>query len=235
MLQIGICDDSVEARFSLVILLERIFENRNIEYNIYEFSHGEGFLKWYGKNIGKIDLLFLDIEMAEMDGMEVAKKIRELNSNMLIVFITNFPDYVFDGYSVNALGYLMKPPKEDILDDIITRSLTSLYRDSDNIYIIKNIDGLYKIPKENILYFYSEKRQVYCVTLDKSYIFYAKLDKVKNDLEDDFVRIHQRYLVNPKHIELIKTDFVYINNMALPISRSYQKEAISILSRKIIE
>lgn len=235
MLQIGICDDSLESRFAILVSLEKILEERNIEYNIYEFSHGEGFLKWYIKNAGKIDLLFLDIEMAEMDGMEVAKKIREKNTNIQLVFVTNFPNYVFDGYTVDALGYIMKPAKKEQLNEIITRAITNLYKKSEEIYIIQNKDGMYKIPMDNILYFYSEKRQVYCVTSDNKYGFYSKLDEVVENINDDFVRIHQRYLINSKHIDLIKTEFVYINDEALPVSRSYQKEIIPILTRKIIE
>ena len=76
MLRIGICDDSAEARLSLHAMLERLLEKRAVESRIYEFSSGEGLLGWMEKHTGEIDLVFLDIEMGGMNGMEAAKALR---------------------------------------------------------------------------------------------------------------------------------------------------------------
>ena len=73
MLRIGICDDSAEARLSLHAMLERLLEKRAVESRIYEFSSGEGLLGWMEKHTGEVDLVFLDIEMGGMNGMEAAK------------------------------------------------------------------------------------------------------------------------------------------------------------------
>ena len=102
MLRIGICDDSAEARLSLHAMLERLLEKRAVESQIYEFSSGEGLLGWMEKHTGEVDLVFLDIEMGGMNGMETAKALRAQSDTLQLVFVTGYTDFVFDGYSVGA-------------------------------------------------------------------------------------------------------------------------------------
>ncbi|WP_101773654.1 LytR/AlgR family response regulator transcription factor [Peptostreptococcus faecalis] len=235
MINIGICDDSQEARFLLSVTLERILDKKNIKYNIYEFSSGERFLKWFNKYENRLDLLFLDIEMLGIDGMDTAKRIREFNSLVQIVFVTSHPTYVFDGYSVGALGYIMKPAKETQVEDALERAIFALNKNKIDVYVIKNIDGIYKIPKHAILFFYSEKRTIVCVTKDNNYTFYAKLDNVEEEVSMPFVRIHQRYLVNADLVDRINIDSVSIGGEELPISRSYKEKAVLELSRSLLK
>lgn len=134
MLRIGICDDNSEARFALRSSLERITERRSIETVIYEFSSGENTLKWLHSRAGETDILFLDIEMSGIDGMETARKIRQTDSTLVIIFVTGYSDYVFDGYSVNALDYIMKPASSERLDAVLTRALGALHIQTDDIF-----------------------------------------------------------------------------------------------------
>ena len=108
MLRIAMCDDETEAREALYLLLDQELHEES-EQIVYEFSTGTAAANWLQKHPGEIDLLFLDVEMDGMNGMETAKKIRTFDQNLLIVFVTGFADYVFDGYSVGAMDYLMKP------------------------------------------------------------------------------------------------------------------------------
>lgn len=234
MLRIGICDDSKEASFLTYIGVEKILENRNIEFAIFEFPCGEDFLKWHKNNQHTMDLLFLDIEMPGLNGMETARKIREYNNFLQIVFVTSHPDFVFEGYSVNAMGYLLKPAKEKNLNDIITRSLEFLQKNDDDIFLLKNIDGVYRISKKDIIYFYSKGRKIICVTSEREYEFYDKLNNIENSIGNSFIRIHQSYLVNSKAVTQVNADTVYIDNIKLPISRSYKEEAIIKLSRNLL-
>ena len=122
MLRIGICDDVQEARFSLRCTLERVLEMRNMEAQFYEFSAGEWLLRWLNSHAGELDLVFLDMEMGQMDGIVTAQKLRAADDGLQIVFVTAYADRVFDVFSVGALGYLMKPPKSEQLEDILTRT-----------------------------------------------------------------------------------------------------------------
>lgn len=171
MLQIGVCDDSQDARLTLRSALERLLEKREIQYRTYEFSSGEGLLGWMGKHQAELDLVFLDIEMKELNGMETAHRLRQADSGLQLVFVTGYTDYVYDGYAVGALGYLLKPTKPQQLDDILTRALSALCRDINEVFVCRNGEVSYRIGRKDILYFASDRRQVQCVTAARSYTF----------------------------------------------------------------
>ena len=122
MLRIAICDDSQDARLSLRGALEQALDRQSRQGSIYEFSSGEGLLRWLEKHTGELDLVFLDMEMGELDGMETAKQLRQSYGDLQLVFVTAYADRVFEGYSVSALAYIMKPPKPRQLDEVLGRS-----------------------------------------------------------------------------------------------------------------
>ncbi|MDO5574631.1 MAG: LytTR family DNA-binding domain-containing protein [bacterium] len=237
MLQIGICDDQQQARLALQWALERLLERRAIQGQIYKFSSGEGLLGWIKKHPAELDLVFLDIEMSKINGMDTARKLRKSDIGLQLVFVSGYVDYVYDGYSVGALGYLLKPAKERQLDDILTRALSALYRNSNEVYVCRNGDSFYRIPRINILYFASDKRQIHCVTNECTYTFYGKLDEVEQELSNGgFVRIHQRYLVRAGAVEHMDSSEVTLRGgHRLSISRSCQTTAMAALTRALLE
>jgi len=235
MLRIGICDDEQDMRFALLCKLERILEVRGIACEIYEFSSGVRLIGWYAKHAGLLDLIFLDIEMDGLSGMETAKKLRGYDKNLQMVFVTGHADYVFDGYAVGALDYLMKPPANPRLNDLLSRAMAALHMSSEDVYLCRNSEGTYRIPKASILYFSSDKRQVTCVTRGRSYTFYAKLDEVGGEVGHGFVRVHQRYLVNVAAVERITRTGLQVAGASLPVSRAYQKEALLVLTRALLD
>ena len=98
---------------------------------------------------------------------------------MQIVFVTGYTDYVFDGYTVGALGYVLKPPQQAQIDDVLTRAMAALFRQAEQVFVCQNRDGMYRIPKSTIRYFCSDRRQVTCVTDTRRVAFYARLDEVE--------------------------------------------------------
>ena len=196
MIRIAICDDELEARENLRFQLEKIINEKQEEI-VYEFSGVGSAVRWLGSHPGEIDLLFLDVEMSDLNGMETARRIREFNRELKIVFVTGYRDYVFDGYKVGALDYVMKPAETKRLRGILDRAAELLLQESSRMFSFKNSDGTYRLPFSEIAFFYSDRRLVTVVTEKKEYTFYGKLDEVERRTEE-FVRIHQRYLVNPK-------------------------------------
>ena len=120
MLRIGICDDQTEARDALRFQLEKVLREES-EQIVYEFSTGESAVRWLKKHPGEIDLLFLDVEMKGINGMEAAGQIREFDREICLVFVTGYTDYVFEGYRVNALDYVIKPVGADRLWEVLER------------------------------------------------------------------------------------------------------------------
>ena len=235
MLRIGICDDSADARIALRAALERALDRRKGEGTFFEFSSGEGLLRWMEKHAGELDLVFLDIEMGELDGMETARRLRLADEGLQLVFVTGYTDYVFDGYSVGALGYLMKPPQPDRLDEVLDRGLEARLRDGDKAFLCRSGETMYRIPKKSILYFASDRRQVSCVAAARTYTFYGKLDEVERDVGEGFVRIHQRYLVRSAAVDRLEGSQVFIGEEALPVSRACRSAALAALARTALE
>ena len=232
MLRIGICDDVYDARLVLRAALERVLENRKAQGQFYEFSSGEGLLRWLETHTGELDLVFLDMEMGDLDGMETARRLRAADSGLQLVFVTGYADHVFDGYSVGALAYLLKPPKAEQLEAVLDRAQAALYRELDKAYICRSGDTLYRIPVQNILYFTSDRRQVTCVTAGREVTFYGKLDAVAEEVGAQFVRIHQRFLVRVKAVDRLEGgEIVLQNGQRLPVSRSCQQAALMALTR----
>ena len=235
MLRIGICDDSADARIALRAALERALDRRKGEGTFFEFSSGEGLLRWMEKHAGELDLVFLDIEMGELDGMETARRLRSADEGLQLVFVTGYTDYVFDGYSVGALGYLMKPPKPDQLDEVLDRGLEARLRDGDKAFLCRSGETMYRIPKKSILYFASDRRQVSCVAAARTYTFYGKLDEVERAVGEGFVRVHQRYLVRSAAVDRLEGSQVFIGEEALPVSRACRSAALAALARSALE
>lgn len=236
MLRIGICDDLADARLVLRSALERILENKKIQGQFFEFSSGETLLRWYDHHAGELDVVFLDMELHELDGMETARRLRAADAGLQLVFVTGYADHVFDGYSVGALGYLMKPPKQEQLAQVLDRAQAALIRDLDRAYICRSGDTHYRIPIANILCFVSDRRQVTCVTAGRDYTFYGKLDAVAAEVGDGFVRIHQRYLVRAGAVDRMEgSEVVLRDGQRLPVSRSCQSSALLALTRAELE
>lgn len=233
MLRIGICDDEITARDTLRLMVERLLKEDDGKV-IYDFSSGEGVVKWLAKHSGELDLLFLDVELGGISGMEAAKQIRQQDTNLMLVFVTGYADFVFDGYAVGAMDYLVKPIKEDKLSQVLARAQKLLEFRQPQIFIVQNSEGLYRIAKKEILYLYSDKRLVKVFTEIREYSFYGKLDEVESSLGPSFVRIHQRYLVRAGAVSKIEKSNMTVGDTRLPISRAMQKSAMTALARNMI-
>lgn len=236
MLRIGICDDESDVRDSLRFQLEKLLDEKT-EQIVYEFSDGLVASNWVKNHPGEIDLLFLDIEMQKQNGMETAKIIREYDKNIAFAFVTGYTEYVYEGYEVEAIGYFIKPISLKQLHTLLERMRKKLREnDKDDFYCFKNTDGTYRLSKKDIFYLESDKRQIHIKTLSQDYVIYGKLDDIAKDFADDsFIRIHNRYLVNSRHVEHIGTDSLFIHSEKLPFSRSHKKEAIQTLAKQMVK
>lgn len=202
---------------------------------MYEFTSGVNAEKWLRKYPGQIDLLFLDVEMSGMNGMETAERIRTFDENLLIVFVTGYQDYVFDGYRVGALDYVIKPVGLQRLREVYDRVKHILKERLQETFIVKNSDGIYRFHYEEILYFYSDRRLVKLVTLRGIYPFYEKLDALEKNGEifcADSSEISGEW-EKVTHIGRTSLDILGQNRemQNLPISRALKETATTKLAR----
>ncbi len=234
VLRIGICDDDSAARESLQLACERILRDRSGEVQVFAFSSGEGVLRWLEKHPDELDVLFLDIEMGGISGMDTARRIRAQGRNLVLVFVTGFADYVFDGYSVNALDYLLKPCRDSKLRGVLQRALGQLHQHAPETFTVKNAEGMFRVEKSKIRYLKSDKRVITLVTDERAYSYYGKLDDAETELGEGFIRLHQRYLARAGAIERIEGASAWVCGEALPISRANHQKALLIFARNML-
>ena len=170
------------------------------------------------------------INKLKMNGIEVAKRLRESGYQGIIVFLTAFREYVFRGYEVRALNYLLKPVKENTLFLCLDEIAKEL---SNNTYIYRNKQEIVSIPYADILTFSSRLHYVDILTVDgKCYEQMSTLNKIIVHLPSEFIRTHRSYIVNMAHIYRITSGTIELSNhLTTQIARSYSKDVISAFAK----
>jgi len=211
-IKIAICDDELihieNIRYMLPDLEMDIYTNPNL---LFETVRG-------GK---EYDVIFLDIMMPGIDGISLARELREINDDAIIVFITSKIEFMQTGYEVRAFRYLLKDQISDGLKKVWADIETELVAKKDEYFIYEFGQQVYRRSYREIIYFESSLRRVTIHTKNNADIFYGKLDDIEKD-SPLFVRIHKSFLVNKKHIRGISADTVILSNgEVLPVSRRY--------------
>lgn len=229
MLKIAVCDDDGYFRVQMKEILEQYLINRGIVFEIDLFTSGENFLNM-GIEIINYKVVFLDINMDELDGIMTAKKIREVSKDIFIVFVTAFVNYTIEGYKVDAVRYILKNNRT--LAETVYECMDAMREKMDYTVIFKSFDfieGRKKISLERLLYIESRLHRLeFYIMQDKieKYALYGKLDKIEAMLADhNFVRIHQSFLVNMKYIKKLSRYTVLLSNgVELCVPRARYKE-----------
>lgn len=202
-LNIAVCDDEKYYRTHIKKLLTEYLQKEDVFFQIGEFSDGKDFCE-EESNFWKYDIIFLDIEMGSMNGMETAHTIRAKNKKMDIVFITVMQDYVFEGYRVGAARYIMKTDLEVLLPECLEALLKSEKYCGQQMEF-SFIGGKRKLFLKDLLYIESDSHRLNFVKEEEVLHLYGKISELERKLSDyNFIRCHQSFLVNPEHIDRIK-------------------------------
>ena len=232
-MKIAICDDDRQLRKDLRRLVEVQLDLMALTYEIEEYESGISLLEHIDKK--EPDILFLDIEMPGMGGMDTAKALRNLEKKMLIIFITAYPDYVFQGYEVHAFHYILKPYEKTKLKEVLENAVKELSAMEEQFYMVQQKSGVLRLSLREIAYFKSDKRNVCAIRKNGEQIsFYEKLDAVEAELPDFFQRIHNRYLVNMHYISRVESSSCICNSEELPVSRTYKQPLAVAFARTML-
>ncbi|WP_195938144.1 LytR/AlgR family response regulator transcription factor [Romboutsia sp. 1001713B170131_170501_G6] len=222
MIRVAICEDEKDTQLLIEDYIHNILKNINIEYEIQKYNLGEELLE---SNLKDIDILLLDIQMGQINGMDTARKIREVDNKMEIIFITSLIDYVQEGYEVRAYRYLLKPIELEELKKHILACIKEI--ENKNSYIlIKNKSNTYKIYSNEIKYIEVQKKNMLIHTINKNLDVRYSLEKIEKDINlDKFVRCHKSFLVNLSYVENIKSNTIILESgEEVPVSRYRYKE-----------
>ena len=215
--RIAICDDEqnqIEYLTSVVSAWSK--ENGHI-CEICTFPSAEAFLFVYEDN-SAYDILLLDVEMKNITGIELAKRIRKDNNRAEIIFITSHFEFVGEGYEVDALHYLIKPISADKLLQVLTKAAEKLSVEPPSVVITCEGQTV-KLYESDILYVESFLHYIVIHTQNNEYKIKESISVFEEELSDDFYRIHRSYIASLKHITRISRTSVNIGKIELPLSR----------------
>jgi DNA-binding LytR/AlgR family response regulator len=199
--------------------------------DIRTYGSGEKlFVDW--EIVAKYHVLFLDIRLPGLNGMQIAEMLRAAKVAIPIVFLTNAAEYAVQGYEVQALYYLLKPVLPAQLDRCMEQVLAHSQSDSD--YLMLPVDGVWhRIPQQEILYCDVNGHYVQLHTLTNTYSCRMTISDLKSQLSSSFFRCHRSVIVNSRHIHMMRgKELVLCDNRILPVSDTYYEDALSCLFRK---
>ena len=227
--KIAICDDLAPDRNYLSSLCETWSRHNRYHIQISKFTSAENFLFYYAEK-KDFDILLLDIEMGAMDGVTMARKLRQDNQTVQIIFITGYSDYISDGYEVDALHYLMKPIQEEKLFTVLDRAVTKLIKNEKVLNIISQGEMI-RLPICQINY--AEVNSNY-ITIHSQQTITLKmtLSELEQKLDSHFFRAGRSALVNLKRISRVTKKEIYLQDGSIiPLPRgAYEKVNRAIIN-----
>ncbi len=223
-----IIEDNISDATHLSHLIHSWASIHALNHHIEIYSSGADFFK-SKCSYENISAFFIDIELSDMIGINVAKKIRKDGFLRDIIFITAYNEYVFEGYSVHALNYLLKPANIYNVSNCLNEIYMKLKNDH---YTYKFHSGIVSIPYIDIVCFESDLHNINIITLSKTYTEHKTLKEVKTEVPNFFVQIHRSYIINMSHILMISGKNVQMSNKnSYSIGRRYS----NVLYEKFIK
>lgn len=228
-LRIAIVEDEPAADQLLSDFLARYGqENPGFAFELAHFSNGTMFIDRYKADF---DLIFMDIQMPYMNGMEAAQKLRRNDADVLLVFVTSFAQFAINGYSVNAFDYLVKPLTYSAFSLRMARISEKLHlKDRDQYLLVNDKRGPIKIDVLDILYLEIYDHDVTLHTKEGDYQEYSTLRQVEKELPKNyFVRCNSCYIVNLLHVSALHSFTLVVAGKELTVSHPRRKELMERL------
>ncbi|WP_352418348.1 LytTR family DNA-binding domain-containing protein [Proteiniborus sp.] len=236
-LTIAICDDDK----THVEIIKEYINRTTIDYEpkIIEAYSGEELLE-LTKNM-HIDVIFLDIEMKQLNGIETGKRIREMYEDTMIIFLTGYKNYALEAFQLESFQYIIKPITYEKFCDLIQKICTRFkekeaYSSINKTFSFKIKEGIVRLKYEDIYYFERQGKKIYVSTQVGNYEFVDTLKSIEESLDKNiFLRCHQGFIVNIDKLSNIKDNQLMLSGIeqSIPISRKYKKDILYALEKKL--
>ncbi len=229
MYKLAIIEDNPEELSNLQNLLTKYQEEQNVLFDIKTFNNAYHFINNY-KN--EFQLVFMDIDLPGVNGMDTAKKLRELDHNATLVFVTNLAQYAIKGYEVEAYDFILKPATYARMASLLDKILKKIDSDSNKAINIKTTTGYTKLIIDEIIYISVEDHLLYYHTLNKNYECWETLKNVSSFLDEQkFVRISKSIIVNLSYVKSLEGDTItLLHGETLYIAHKLKNDILSALN-----
>ena len=209
MLSIAVCDDEMLDCCNMARDIKDILGEMEITCIIRQFYNGKELLQ----AAENFDIIFLDIMMYGMNGMQTAKLLREKAFQNILVFVSSSRTYVFDAYDVEAFYYLIKPIDMNKLKNILSRAVIKLEQNSQDFIIINKERQNKKLLLKDIFYFEIKGRVVFVHSTGGIFDYYDKISVLEQNLRNKgFFQCHKSFLVNLKHVDTYNREELILDN-----------------------
>ena len=233
MIQVAIVEDDKNYAASLKKYILRYEEEQNIKFLVEWFEDGEDIAEEYK---GHFDIILMDIEMQFMDGMSAAKKIREVDEEVIIMFITNSPQYAMQGYAVDALDYVLKPINYYAFSQRLTRALSRMKKQEETYLTLNYRGGVQKIRISDLYYVEVRDHDLIYHTKDGNIMIRGTMREAEENLkEESFFRCNKAYLVNLEYVDGFENGDALVAGERLMVSRARKKEFLDALNNYMNE
>ena len=231
MIHLAVCDDDPAARLLLSNYIDRFFQERGEPFRLALFESSEDFLAHYPSDL---DILLLDIRMFELSGLELAKRIRQFDEQLCIIFISNMPQYALEGYEVQAFNFLVKPFGYEIFRRGMTPAIKQAAARRSDALTLRCDTGMIRLPVRSILYAetLNHKLLLHCAD-GQSVVCYSSMNQLERQLSGkNFFRCHVSFLINLAAIERLDAAEVFLcGGTRVPISRHRKKELMHAIAQ----
>lgn len=235
MIRIAIVDDEKQIRDKIFTLISKYFVQNLLEYEIKSFSDGKELIE----SDLNYDIIFLDIEMENIDGIQTAQYIRKSDMNVPIVYVTGYVDYWRRAYKVHAFDFISKPASQEQINSVLDDFLSTVYKKNKAKISLNTDEGMLFVNLDEIRYFFIEEKKKIRLNMAK-----GKNIIVKENIGDLYERLnkdlfympHRCCIVNLKHVSNVTKDRVIImdNGDFLPLSQRKKVELMKLLSNQFL-
>lgn len=224
-MRIAICDDEKDIRELIANKVEKQYPDAEIIF----FQSGEELLLVDES----IDILFLDIQMSGIDGMETARELRKKDKKVILVFVTAVEEYVFQAFDVGAFNYIVKPIDDGKFSDVLHRAVDEWSsqnineKEPEERYVLINNSGVHtKVILDEIVYAEVFNRKVVIHKLDGEIEYYGKMSDLESLAGDSFFRPHRAYLINFKYVEKYDATTIYLERGTVLMAKQNYPEFV---------
>lgn len=228
-MNIGICDDNIDILKILEKTLKNIADEESFFIEVEIYQDPIKFIEDITLGKAKFEMVFLDIDMPELNGIETGRLIRQADDSVLIVYLTGHSCYSLEAFEVRAFHYLIKPVDKEKIRGIFKECLSPkkqrFQKDEKKILTLEFKGGIANILLKDILYIEKRRNQIKVVCREIEHFFYTTLKEMKSKLDEEFVQCHQGFIVNRKYISKIENSTLTVEDKyKIPVSKKHMEK-----------
>ena len=229
MVRVAVVEDDPLFASELKSFLKRFGQENKEEFQITSYENGMEFVELYSPTT---DIIFMDIKMPFLNGMEAAKKIREIDPHVCLIFVTNMIEFATKGYEVDALYYLVKPVEYFDFSVKLKKAIKTAQQNDSGELILKFKEGFNRIKIDDIRYIEVSAHNLIFHMENTNHIIRGTLKKMTEDLKSkSFSRCNHYSLINLKYVSALNQDRIKVGKQELQISRSKRKSFLDDLTK----